>query len=154
MMQLCKPICAARTLRCCFQSDDLVWIGLPDAFCKNTGHFNLSTVSDLICVVIRKRLRENRATVSIVKTQLIICLYSGWLITFLCVRDTKISPTIASIAANKLRWKNCPDKIHYQGHYNLRNSALVFSKLRQIIYFQNIGFRHWFSKYRPFTGLC
>jgi len=27
-------------------------------------------------------------------------------------------------------------------------------KLRQIIYFQNTGFRHWFSKYRFFTGLC
>jgi len=36
----------------------------------------------------------------------------------------------------------------------LRNSALDFLKLRQIIYFQNTIFRHWFSKYRPFTGLC
>jgi len=27
-------------------------------------------------------------------------------------------------------------------------------KLRQIIYFQTTSFRHWFSKYRPFTGLC
>jgi len=27
-------------------------------------------------------------------------------------------------------------------------------KLQQIIYFQNTGFRYWFSKYRPFTGLC
>jgi len=26
--------------------------------------------------------------------------------------------------------------------------------LRQIIYFQNTGFRHWISKYRFFTGLC
>jgi len=59
-------------------------LGLPDAFCKNTGHFDLSTVPDLNCVVIRKRLRENRETISIVKTQLIICLYSGWLITFMC----------------------------------------------------------------------
>jgi len=78
-------------------------IGLPDAFCKNTGHFDLSTVPDLICVVMRKRHRENRATFSIVKTQLIICLYFGWLITFLCVRDAKTTPRIASIAANKLR---------------------------------------------------
>jgi len=78
-------------------------MGLPDAFCKNTGHFDLSTVPDLSCVVIRKRLRENRATISIVKTQLTICLYFGWLITFLCVRDAKIAPRVASIAANKLR---------------------------------------------------
>ena len=78
-------------------------IGLPDAFCKNTGHFDLSTVPDQSCVVIRKRHRENRATFSIVNTQLIICLYFGLLITFLCVRDAKIIPRIASIAANKLR---------------------------------------------------
>jgi len=26
--------------------------------------------------------------------------------------------------------------------------------LRQVISFQNTGFRHWFSKYRLFTGLC
>jgi len=31
---------------------------------------------------------------------------------------------------------------------------MFFSKLRQIFYFQNTGFRHWLSKYRPFTGLC
>jgi len=31
---------------------------LLDAFCKNTGHFDLSTVPDLSCVVIRKWLRE------------------------------------------------------------------------------------------------
>jgi len=27
-------------------------------------------------------------------------------------------------------------------------------KFRQIINFQNTGFGHWLSKYRPFTGLC
>jgi len=43
---------------------------LPDAFCKNTGHFDLSTVPDLSCVVFRKQHRENRKTVSIVKPQL------------------------------------------------------------------------------------
>jgi len=26
--------------------------------------------------------------------------------------------------------------------------------LRQIIYFQNTGFRHWLSKYWPFIGVC
>jgi len=31
---------------------------------------------------------------------------------------------------------------------------LFFLKLRQIISFQNTGCRHWFSKYRLFTGLC
>jgi len=25
----------------------------------------------------------------------------------------------------ELRWRNCPDEIHYQSHYNLRSSALV-----------------------------
>jgi len=36
-----------------------------------------------------------------------------------------IAPRIASTGANKLRGRNCPDKIHYKSHYNLRNSALV-----------------------------
>jgi len=27
----------------------IILIGLPDAFCKNTGHFDLSTVPDLRC---------------------------------------------------------------------------------------------------------
>jgi len=88
-------------------------LGLPDAFCKNTGHFDLSTVPDLNCFVFRKRHRENGDTISIVLPQLIICLYFGWLIAFRCVRDAKIAPRIASTAANKLRLKNCPDKIHH-----------------------------------------
>jgi len=37
----------------------------------------------------------------------------------------KIVPRITSTEANKLRWRNCPDKIHYKSHYDLRNSALV-----------------------------
>jgi len=37
-------------------------VGLPDAFCKNTGHFDLSTVPDLNCVVFHKRHGENRET--------------------------------------------------------------------------------------------
>jgi len=88
-------------------------VGLPDAFCKNIGHFDLSTVPDLSRVVFRKRQRENRETVSIVKPQLIICPYFDWFITFRCVRDAKIAPRISSTAANKLRVTNCPDKIHY-----------------------------------------
>ena len=119
-------------------------IGLPDAFCKNTGHFDLSKALDLSCVVIRKQHRENRATIIIVKTQLIMCLYFGWLITFLCVRDAKIAPRIASIAANKLRWKNCPDKIHYHSHYNLWNfrscgKFFVFKMSASGTDFQNTG---------------
>jgi len=78
-------------------------LGLPDAFCKNTGHFDLSTVPDLKRVVFRKRHRENRATISIVRPQLIICLHFGWLITFRCVRDAKIARRIAPTAGNKLR---------------------------------------------------
>ena len=85
----------------------------------------LSTAPDLSCVVIRKRQRENRETISIVKRQLIICPYFGWFVTFRCVCDVTIAPKIASTAANKLRWRICPDKIHYKSHYNLRNSALV-----------------------------
>jgi len=42
-------------------------IGLPDAFCKNTGHFSLSTVSGLSRLVFRERYRENRETISIIK---------------------------------------------------------------------------------------
>ena len=59
------------------------------AFCKNTGHFNLSTVPDLSCVVIRKRHRESREAISIVKPELIIRPYFGWFITFRCVCDVK-----------------------------------------------------------------
>jgi len=45
-----------------------------------------------------------------------------------------------STAANKLRWRNYPDKIHYLSHYNLRNSALVLFK---------VTVNYLFSKYRP-----
>jgi len=64
-------------------------LGLADAFCKNTGHFVNSVISTVICIVIRKRHRENRETVSIVKSQLAICPYIGWLITFWCVCDVQ-----------------------------------------------------------------
>ena len=57
--------------------DFLQYLGLSDAFCKHTGHFDLSTVPDLSCVLIRKRHRENRETISLVKKQLIICPYFG-----------------------------------------------------------------------------
>jgi len=37
----------------------------------------LSTAPDLSCVLIRKRHRENRETISIIKRQLMICPYFG-----------------------------------------------------------------------------
>jgi len=77
-------------------------IELPDAFCKNTGNFDFSTVPDLSRAVFRKRHRENRETISIVKPQLLICPYFGWLITLLYVCDVTIAPRIASTAINKL----------------------------------------------------
>jgi len=44
------------------------------------------TVPDLSCVVIRKRHRENRETMSIVKSQLIICpILAGSLHFGVCV---------------------------------------------------------------------
>jgi len=90
----------------------------------------LSTAPDLSCVVIRKRRRENSETISIVKRQLMICPYFGWIVTFRCVCDFGIAPRIASTAANKLRWRICPDRIHYKSRYSLRNSALVLFELR------------------------
>jgi len=36
-----------------------------------------------------------------------------------------IAPRTVSTAANKVRWRNCPNKIHYKSHYDLRISALV-----------------------------
>jgi len=75
---------------------------LPDAFCKNTGHFDLSKVRDLSYVIFRKQHKENRKTISIVKPQLIIHPYFGLIITFWCVCDVTIAPGIASTAANKL----------------------------------------------------
>jgi len=35
-------------------------VGLPYAFCKNTGHFDLSTALDVSCAVFCKRFRESR----------------------------------------------------------------------------------------------
>jgi len=60
----------------------------------------LLTLPDLSCVVFRKRLGENIETISIVKPQLIIFPYFGWLITFRCMCDVIIVPRIASTAAN------------------------------------------------------
>jgi len=74
----------------------------------------LPTVPDLSCDVVRKRHRENRATMSIVKPQLILPVF--WLahfITFGYVCDVAIAPTTASTAANKLCGRNCPNKIDY-----------------------------------------
>jgi len=83
----------------------------------------------------------------------VICPYFGLIIAFRFVCDVTIAPRIASTVAKKLCWRNCPDKCHYWSYYNLRNTSLVFFKLRQIIYFQNTSFGHWFSKYRIFTDL-
>jgi len=94
----------------------------------------LLTAPDLSCVVIRKRHRENRETISIVKQQLIICPYFGWFIIFRCVCDVSIAPRIASTAANKLRWRICPDKIRYLSHYYLRNSALFLFEVTAIFF--------------------
>jgi len=62
---------------------------------------------------------ENRQTIGIVKPQLIThrpiladSLHFG-------VCDVTVARRIASTAANTLRWRNCPDKIHYKSHYDL-----------------------------------
>ena len=65
----------------------------------------LATGPDLSCVVIHKRHRENRETISIVKPQK-FSPYFAWLITFRCMCDVIIAPRIASKAANKFCWKN------------------------------------------------
>jgi len=96
----------------------------------------LSTVPDLSSVAILERHRQNRGRVLLQ----VICPYFGWITAFRCVCDVTIAQRIAPTAANKVRYRNCPDKCHYYSYYNLRNSALVFLKLRQIICFQNTGF--------------
>jgi len=59
-------------------------IGLPDAFCKNTETAAIfSTVPDLSFVVIRKRHREHKETMSIVKPQLILPVF--WLAHYISV---------------------------------------------------------------------
>jgi len=74
----------------------------------------LPTGPDVTCVVFRKRHKEIRETMSIVKPQLIFPgLWLAHFITFRYVCDVAIAPRIASTAANKLLWRNCPDKIHY-----------------------------------------
>jgi len=99
----------------------LTYARLPNVFLKIPAI--LSTAPDLSFVEIRKQHRKI-ATISIVKPQLIICPYFGWFVTFRCVCDVTTAPTIASTAANELRWRNCPDKIHYKSHCGLSNSAL------------------------------
>jgi len=65
-------------------------------------------------------------TIRIVKPQLII-MPVFWLIRYIsvCVCDVTIAPRIGSTAGNKLRWRNCPHKIHCKSHCDLRNSGLV-----------------------------
>ena len=41
---------------------------------------------------------------------------------------------------NELRWRNCPDKFHYQSHYSLRSFALVLFEVTSM---------PLFLKYRP-----
>ena len=84
----------------------------------------LSTATDLSCVVIRKQHRENKDNQYCYAT-INNLLYFGWFVTFRCACGVIIAPRIASTAANKLRWRNYPDKIYYKSHYDLRNSALV-----------------------------
>jgi len=62
----------------------------------------------------KQRKSENGET-SVVKAQVTICLYI------------------------EFRWRNCPDKIHYYSHYNLRTSALVLFA---------VTVNYLFSKYR------
>ena len=133
--------------------------GLSDAFCKNTGHFDLSTVPGLSYVVFRKRHRENRKTISIVLQlpQLQLpCVLADSLHFGVCVAcqphqglPQQQQICIVNFAERTLltsftTWVNISWEI-------LRYFLL---KLRKIIYFQNTGFRNRFSKYRPFTGLC
>jgi len=48
------------------------------------------------------------------------------------VCDMPFVARIASTAANKLLWMNCPDKTHYCSQYNLRNSAFFLFKVATI----------------------
>jgi len=108
----------------------------------------LSTAPDLSFVEIRKQHRENRDNQYCLAT-INNLLYFGWFVTFRCVCDVPIAPTIASTAANKLRWRNCADNIHYKSHYDLRNSALflfevtanyfIFIIPASATHFQNTG---------------
>ena len=76
-------------------------IGLPDAFCKNTGHFDLSTLPDLNRVVFRKRRRENREAISIVKPQLPVFWLAHYISSvYVCACDVTIASKIASSAIN------------------------------------------------------
>ena len=92
----------------------IVWhcVGVPNrvARCvyKRTGHFVNSA---------RSKLWRNLQAAQGKQRQWVLlrhnfCLYFGWLITFRWVCDVTIAPRIASTVANKLCWRNCPDKIH------------------------------------------
>jgi len=110
----------------------------------------LSTAPDLSFVVIRKQHRENGdnqccwATINNLP-------YFGWFVTFRCVCDVMIAPRIASTAADKLPWRNYPDKIHYKSHYLWFEKFCVssFWSYGKLLYFHNTSFRHRYSKYRP-----
>jgi len=114
--QLLSPLIAGSASKTCQHYLETraanAWdLGLPDAFCKNTGHFVNSTRPSTRSKLCRKSLaaqgkqRDNEH-----------CYFSVfWLAHYIsvCVCDVKIARRIASRAANKLRWRNCSDKIHY-----------------------------------------
>jgi len=121
-------------------------LGLPDAFCKNTGHFVNNVISTVICVVIRKRHRENRESMSIVKPQLISSpgsLHFGVCVTCQSHQELPQQQQINFPEGTVLT------RFTTRVITMREIRRLFFSKLRQIIYFQNTGFEHWLSKYRP-----
>jgi len=98
-------ITAVSQMNGCYSSRCPSWLGLPDTLCKNTGHFDLSSVPDLSCVLFHKWDKVNREKINIVKSQLIISLYFGWFITLQCVCDVPIAP---KTSLKELSWQDSP----------------------------------------------
>jgi len=106
-------------------------------------------------VVIRKRHRANRETFSIVKAQLMISyLPVFWLAHYTSVSVWRDNCTKHCVNIN-INFAEATILTRFTTTVikNREIPRLFFSKLRQIIYFQNTGFGHCLSKYRPFTGL-
>jgi len=131
----------------------LTYAGLPNAFCKNTGHFVNSARSSY--VIIHKRYRENRDNQYCWATVNTLSVF--WLIRYISVcarRDNRTKDCVNSRKLTSLKKLSWQDSLQQSLWFEKFCVSYFWSYGKLIIYFHNTGFRHWFSKYRPFTGLC
>ena len=137
---------------------EFVWLtyaGLPNALGKNSGHFVNSARSKLCpdSQEAQVKQRDNQWRYATINNLPVFWLLLRYISVCVCVCDVTIALRIATTAAHKLRWRNCPDKIYYKSHYNLRNSALVLFEVTANYLFSQYRFQTLIFKipavYRP-----